>query len=240
MGKDLFTLLDNDWETWLRRADTADVLHRWRATAPVLKRGGSLDELLAVFENRADLDRRDELLVALLGLARTDRDAHRTVLHIVRPGLIALATRAKPWWGWEDAESTVMVAALDRIGRYPAHRTNRVAANLLGDIWHSVWARRQMEQRRQAGCVELVALDSIESKATEPGTERASGEEVLALVEEAVRRRRISQRDGRLVALHRVFGYTNVEIGRIEGNQPCTIRKRRLAAEAEIAALAVA
>lgn len=240
MGQDLFALLDNDWDTWLRRSSAADAMARWQAAAPMLKRVDSLGELMAVFENRAILDVRDEVLLALLGLARTDPDAHRAVLHTLRPGLVALTTRARPWWGWDDAASTVMVAALDRIGRYPAHRTSRVAANLLGDIWHSVWARRQMEQRRQAGCTDLVGLDCIESQSDEPGTERSGGEELMGLVDEAVRRRRISQRDGRLVALHRVFGYTNVEIGRIEGNQPCTIRKRRLAAEAEIAALAVA
>lgn len=86
----------------------------------------------------------------------------------------------------------------------------------------------------------LVDLAFVGSDFDGPGTERDEDEDVLSLVDQAVRRRRISQRDGRLVALHRVFGYTNVEIGRIEGNQPCTIRKRRLAAEAEIAALAVA
>ena len=228
MDADLFTLLDDDWRMWRQRPTTVHALARWQAAEPALRRVDSLDELLAVFEDRADLDTRDELLLALLSVARSDRDAHRAVLQIIRAGLVALAMRARPWWGWEDASSTVLVAALDRIARYPAHRTSRVAANLLGDIWHSVWAQRQIELRHRAGCDEQVGLETIDALAADD--EPVRGEELMALIDEAVRRRRITPRDGRLVALHRVLGYSNVDVGRIEGKQPCTIRKRRLVA----------
>lgn len=238
MPADLFSLLDDDWRMWRRRPATVDALARWQTAEPALKQIDSLDELLAVFEDRTVLDTRDELLLALLSVARTDADAHRAVLQIIRAGLVALAKRATPWWGWDDASSIVVAAALDRIARYPSHRTSRVAANLLGNIWHSVWAERQIESRHRAGWTEQVVLETIDSLADD--NEPVRGEELMALIDEAVRHRRISPRDGRLVALHRVHGYTNVEVGHIEGQQACTIRKRRLAAEAAITALAVA
>ena len=239
MEADLYSLLDSDWAAWRRRPSAARALARWQASEPAIRQVSTLDELMAVFENRTILDTRDEMLLALIALAPGDCDAHRAVLQIVRPGLIALTGRATPWWGWEDASSAVMAAAVDRISRYPKYRANRVAANLLGDVWHSVWAQRQLELRRRAGCTEEpLSLESADlvAASSDPG----HGDEVMALIEEAVRRQRISPDDGRLVALHRVAGYTNVELGRMEGKQACTIRKRRVAAEAEIAALAVA
>lgn len=238
MAADLFSLLDSDWRSWRRRPSASRALARWQAAEPALHQVNTIDELLGVFENRNVMDTRDELLRALIEVAPCDPDAHRTVLNLLRPGLIALATRATPWWGWEDASSAVIAAAVDRISRYPKHRKCRVAANLLGDVWHSVWAQRQIELRRLAGGDEPLTLDT--ALLVEATREPAKGHEVMALIDEAVRRRRITPYDGRLVALHRVAGYTNVEVGLIAGKRPCTIRKRRIAAEAQIKALAVA
>jgi hypothetical protein len=238
MTTDLFTLLDDDWRIWRQRRASIHALARWQTAEPSLKQVESFGELLDVFEDRGNRDTHDELLFALLSLARTDADAGRAVLQIVRAGMIPLAKRARFWWGWDDASSAVIAAALDRIARYPARRTSRVAANLLGDIWHSVWAERQIELRHHAGWDHQVVAEQLDSLAA--SDEPVRGEELTALIEEAIRARRITACDGRLVALHRVLGYTNVEVGLIEGKQPCTIRKRRLAAEAAITALAVA
>lgn len=238
MAADLFTLLDRDWQNWQRRSAASNALTRWQGSEPALARVGSVDELLTLFEDRAACDEHDRLLLALLSVARIDADAHRAVLHILRSGLVALATRASRWSEWDDASSAVIVASLDRIGRYPAHRTSRVAANLLGDIWHSVWSDRQIELRHRAGWDHRVDVQTIDTIAD--SNEPRRGEELMTLIDEAVQRRRITPYDGRIVALHRVLGYSNIAIGRIEGKQPCTIRKRRLAAEAAITKLAVA
>src|SRR3954471_14655208 len=161
---------------------------------------------MSIFENRSSRDTPEKVLLALIALAPGDCDAHRAVLQIVRPGLIALTKRATSWWGWEDASSAIIAAAVDRISRYPKYRARRVAANLLGDVWHSVWAQRKLELRRRAGCTdELLGLESAELVAA--CSELTHGDEVMALIEEAVRLQRISAYDGRLVALHRVAGY---------------------------------
>ncbi len=237
MTADLFTLLDRDWQDWQRRPIASNAFARWSTAAPRLACVGSFDELFGVFEDRRAYDEHDTLLLALMSLTAVDGDAQRAVLQVLRAGLVALAVRARNWLEWDDASSVVIVAALDRIPRYPAHRTSRVAANLLGDIWHSVWAERQIELRHRAGDhrIDVQEIDNL-ADSDEP----RRGDELMTLIDEAVQRRRITACDGRLVALHRVLGYTNVEVGRMEGKQPCTIRKRRLAAEAAITALAVA
>ena len=118
------------------------------------------------------------------------------------------------------------------------HRRSKVAANLLGDVWHAVWIQRQAELRREAADEESVDAASLRDLPAEDAVPPAA--EVLALVGEAVRRGRVTRRDGRLVTLHRVFGLSNVEVAEVEGCRPCTVRKRRVAAEAAIAGLAVA
>ncbi|HVT78717.1 MAG TPA: hypothetical protein VHD87_16880 [Acidimicrobiales bacterium] len=235
---DLFTLLDRDWQTWSRRPAAQHAMARWHNAAPNLRSFTSVDELMAVFEDRSARDEHDDVLLALLAAARSDADARRAVVQILRAGLVALAVRARKWSDWAEASSAVVAAALDRIGRYPEHRTARVAANLLGDIWHSVWAERQIELRHRAGWTHRVDVEAIDTIGE--SDEAGRGEELMTLIDEAVHRRRITPRDARIVVLHRVLGYTNVEVGRIEGQRPCTIRKRRLAAEAAITKLAVA
>lgn len=240
MRPDLFQLLDREWALWRRGRGPTAAFDRWPRRQPCLRPVAGFDALLAMFE-RAGADThlaRDEALLAMIRIAPKDPDAYRTVLHILRAGLINLTTKASCWWGWEEAASTVLAAAVDRINRYPEHRTDRVAANLLGDVWHSVWALRQADLRREADGIEVVDLDGVRDLVADDAP--VVGKELLALVGEAVSRGRISRRDGRLVALHRVFGFTNVEVAGMEGCQPCTVRKRRVAAETAIAELAVA
>jgi DNA-directed RNA polymerase specialized sigma24 family protein len=240
MRPDLFTLLDGEWAHWRRGPGPGSALRRWAETEPCLRRIPHLDALLAMFERCGSSTHvaRDEALLAMVRLSPGDPDACRTLLHLLRAGLVNLTSRAARWWGWEEAASAVAAAALDRVNRYPMRRTDRVAANLLGDVWHSVWTLRQGELRHAAGRVDLVDVSDLHDVAAddEPGV----GQELLALVGEAVSQGRISRRDARLVALHRVFGFTNVEVAGLEGCRPCTVRKRRVAAETAIAELAVA
>lgn len=240
MQADLFALLDREWANWHRGPQPATALARWAGREPCLRQVTDLDALLAMFERSgaATHAARDEVLLALFRLAPVDSDAYLTVLHVLRAGLMSLTSRAGRWWGWEEAASTVMAAVVERISHYPMHRADRVAANLLGDVWHSVWVVRQAELRREAGAIDIVDLDDIHDLAA--GEELEGGQELLALVGEAVSQGRISRRDARLVALHRVFGFTNVEVAGMEGCRPCTVRKRRVAAESAIAELAVA
>lgn len=240
MRPDVFTALDREWGRWCRPPATATAFSRWAAAEPAVGDVRCFDALVAMFERpgAASHQVRDEVMLALLRLARHDADAYRTLLHVLRAGLVNLRSRARRWWDAEEAASVVLAAAAERIGRYPMHRRSKVAANLLGDMWHSVWVQRQADLRREAAGDEPVEAASLWDLPCDDEVPGAA--EVLALVGEAVRRGRVSRRDGRLVALHRVFGLTNVEVAGVEGCRPCTVRKRRVAAEAAIAELAVA
>ena len=240
MRPDVFTALDREWDRWCRPPVAAKAFSRWAATEPAIAGVPGFDALVAIFERpgAASHQARDEAMLALLRLARNDADAYRTLLHVMRAGLVSLKARARRWWDPEEAASVVLAAAVERIGRYPMHRRSKVAANLLGDVWHAVWIQRQVELRREAVGDELVDATSLRDLPADD--EAPAAAEVLALVGEAVRRGQVSRRDGRLVALHRVFGLSNVEVAGVEGCRPCTVRKRRVAAEAAIAELAVA
>lgn len=236
---DLFDTLDREWERWRSSPATATAFSRWAAAEPAVAAADGLEGLLVLFDRPApgSHQRRDEVLLALVRLARSDADAHRLLLHVLRAGLLSLSTRAHAWGGGDEAASLVAVAAVEQIRRYPLRRSTKVAANLLGDVWHAVWTARQADLWRQARC-RLVETDELVDVPDE--SEPHAVEEILAAVDEALARGRISRRDARLVALHRAFGLTNPEVAALEGCRPCTVRKRRAVAEAAIIELAVA
>lgn len=239
MGGDLFAELDREWERWCGQPVAAAAFARWSAPEPGIAAAGGLEELLRLFDRpgAGSHQARDAAMLGLIRLAPVDADAHRALLHVLRAGLMSLTARASRWWGWDEAASTVVTAAVDQVRRYPMRRTARVAANLLADVWHAVWVARRAELGREALGVE-VGTEALAALADD--TEPPAVQELLALVSEAFGRGRISRRDARLVVLHRVFGFTNPEVARLEGCRPCTVRKRRVAAEAAIAELAVA
>ncbi|MDP9389199.1 MAG: hypothetical protein M3Q48_15095 [Actinomycetota bacterium] len=237
--EDLFAALDEDWLRWFASPAAPAAFARWAAVEPDVASTAGMSELVQLFDRPGGgtHQARDAVLLGLLRLARHDGDAHRTVLRILRAGLVNHATRARPWWGWDEAASAAVAAAVEQVRHYPMRRTGRVAANLLGDVWHAMWLVRQAERRHEAlGAGTTVdELGDVADRSEPP-----AAQQVLALVGEALDRGRISRRDARLVTLHRVFGYTNPEVATMEGCRPCTVRKRRAAAEAAILDLAVA
>ena len=100
------------------------------------------------FEDRTVLDTRDELLALI-------RFVTRMMLMHTEPCCKSFGRALSPWprgrplgWGWDEAPSAVLAAALDRIAATrSSDRPPSLAANLLGNIWHSVWAQRQIELR---------------------------------------------------------------------------------------------
>jgi len=237
--RDLFSALDQDWARWAASPGAPAAFARWAEAEPAIANSGGMTRLLGVFDHPgsgAHHD-RDAMLLGLLRIARDDADAVRTVLHILRAGLVRHAARARHWWGWEEAASATVAAAVEQVGRYPMRRTSRVAANFTCDVWHALWLARRSQLRLEAldAPTRLEDLGDLADTTEAPASQR-----VLALVTEAFDRGLISRRDARLVALHRVFGFTNPEVATIEGCRPCTVRKRRVAAEAAIIDLAVA
>jgi hypothetical protein len=234
---DLFAALDRDWAEFSGSLEGSQALRRWRQRCPELRGFADLPALVAALRCRAHPDARDRLLVALIRLAATDHHARRAVLQVLVPGLVSVARAYGRRWGREEAESMVVAAALDRIASYPSKRMARPAANIVGDVRHSLYEARLREVALEAALGEPAALEEAqgcEAVASEP----SASEELLDVVSYAVGEGTISLREGRLIVLHRILGVRTADIASAEGRRPGTVRKHRLKAELALAASA--
>jgi hypothetical protein len=235
---DAFTALDADWRLFAGSPRAASALRQWAVEDDRYRRYPTIAELRGAFETRDRVHEREALLADLVSRSPHDAPARLVVLTAIRPGLVRLAGRIAPVVGWEEASSVLIAAAVDRLSVPYPRRLERAAARVLGDVWHQVWIRRERERKQDAVWGEVAAIESaanVPAPSTSDGTER-----FMELVEEARCDERVSPNGARLVVLHRILGYSNIEIARMEGLQACTIRKRRRQAEVEIAEIAVA
>src|SRR4051812_44291145 len=88
---DVLTALDIDWPNFTRSGSAASSLRGWRETGAVDLT--SFDDLLAALQDEADPEKRDRLVYRFAVLGRSDRDAARVVLQVVRPGLVSVVQR---------------------------------------------------------------------------------------------------------------------------------------------------
>lgn len=206
---------------------------QWRAEEPVLSDVDNLDALLAVANNRRDLDAGDAVLAVLARRAPSDPLAGQLLFHALMPGLKQIIRSCNPGRGADDLASDVLTAALERIRCYPfERRPQRIAANILRDVRQHIW-RKLARQRRLADRLgEIVSFDEERDGVAEP----SSSDELVDLVADAVRRGRISRRSGRLILLHRVVGVSTAEIATAEGRSFGAIERARQRAEADLAA----
>ena len=189
-----------------------------------------LRDVVAYANQRGHAERSDEVLAALAVLAPTDPLAARALLQAVLYGLIRIAVdlcTAAP--SEEDAASTVVAAAWERIRTYPIERRPRsIAANILLDTRQAV-SRSLCRRRVREVLAERVPFD-------EPGDETVSAtEELLDLVEEAVRMRHLRPDEAQLIVLTRVADVPFAQLAEEQGTLPQTLRRRRLRAEAALA-----
>jgi hypothetical protein len=151
--------LEQEWPLLARR-ELAATLARWRATQPALRRFQRTDDLLAFLHGSAAHE-SDAPLLALLALARDDRDAGRFVLQAILPALKAqarrLSTRAT---ARDELWELLLFHAWEAICTYPVTRRRRVAANLVLQVLHDT----SRELRRGS---------HLEARAAEPPTPTA-------------------------------------------------------------------
>ncbi len=128
----------------------------------------------------------------------------------------------------------VVAAALDRIANYPSKRTARPAANIVRDVRHTLYVARLREVALEAALgTPADPEEAQECKVIAP--DPSPSEELLGVVSDAVGDGTISQREGRLIVLHRVLGVRTADIAIAEGLRPGTVRKHRLRAELTLA-----
>lgn len=230
--------LDHDWLTFQGSPASAAALARWSAEEPRYADFEDLGSLRSYFERRDDVEAREALMADLLRRGPDDPVARRVLLAALGPGLRRLVRRAATFWDTEEAESIVIAAAIDRFANRDITMPTRVSAGVLGSVWTTVWNRRVRERWEEdywGGRADAEAIDRLEVRPDE-----ATLNQLLQLVDEAVRRGAVPERGARLMVLHWIHGYTNSELAELHGLRPCTVRKHRRDAEQRLAEFSAA
>ena len=224
---------------WAQRSDARTVPERWGTD----ERLGGLTPaaMVELAHGQGDRGRTDELLAGLVRLAATDELAARTVVQIMLPGIRCLARRtASPSESSEDRDAAVIEGLWRRVRTYPWwRRQGTVAGNLSADIL--------MERTRAGAKVRATLNESLEAvleKGVPRGhaeafiaTERTNpGEELLGLLSEAVRARRLDRRSASLIARCRMGAQTATELASQAGIEAQSLRRNRQRAEGRLMA----
>ena len=228
--------LQDEWQYLARSPKATKGLAAW-ASDPALRGFSDLKEVVAEIQRRGRPEESDRILLALLRRAAVDNLAAQTVLQALMPGLKSLMSAYQLTGEPEEVATAVVEAAFERIRRYPCdRRPSRVAANLLHDTRHILW-RSACRERRLT--VEPLT-ETVLSVAGSVPPERSSTDELVELVAEAVRLGRVRPGRARLILLTRVLDVRIDELAEESGTKALTLRKRRLRAEAALAAAAAA
>lgn len=202
-------------------------LAAWAAREPVLA-GLGFDELRAgLLDPALDIAVKDERLVALVRLARTDPDAVTTIAACLVPALTTIAGRSRRSLG-ADAWPAVVAALCAEVRRYQVElRPSWVARNLCRATNARVAAMRRREDRWAARTSSLSA-----------GPVLAATGEVTdgGLLGEAVRAGVVAPTTAGLIALTRVAGHPLASAARRLGLGYEAAKKRRQRGEAALAA----
>jgi DNA-directed RNA polymerase specialized sigma24 family protein len=207
---------------------------QWKQEEPVLAAVKDVAGLLAVANNRGDLEAGDAVLAVLARRAPSDPLAAQILLHALMPGLKQLIRSCHAGSGGDDLASEVLTVALERIRCYPFDRCpRRIAANILRDVRQHIW-RKLARQRRMAD--RLGKAVSFEDERVGRGDEKSSSDQLVDLVADAVRRGRVSLRGGRLILMYRVLGVPTAVLADAEGRSFSAVERSRQRAEADLAA----
>lgn len=226
----VFTQLDREWISLVRRPSTATELADACALAGVARPDGLVPAMRRAAPESADLV-----------MARLARQAHegsdlaaRTVLQLLLPGTCRLAAR---WWALGSAEeraAAAVAAVYARIRRYPLERRPRkIAANILLDANQDLagLARRAVADRQSVTPLEPRLL---RGRLDEP--HQAPGEELRDVIADAVAAGRVPQQWAALIVATHIEGHDLPSIARRTGTPVRTLQWRRRTAEAALIA----
>ena len=227
----LFTQLDAEWLELGVSAQAVTSLRIWARSDLPLQGFENLRDVVRFVQNSGLCPRGEQVLVSLATRASSDPLAARALLQVVLYGLIRIAADFRSaTHSDEEAASVVVAIAYERIRTYPIKRRPRsIPTNILLDTRQGV--SRSLCRRRVP---ELLTADIGGHSAEAPGGSAA--EELLGLVHEAVRTRKLRVDDARLIVLTRVAGMSTAELAAVHGCAVQSLRRRRQRAEAVLAA----
>ncbi|MGO9873857.1 MAG: hypothetical protein ACLPVY_08655 [Acidimicrobiia bacterium] len=227
----LFEQLAREWSELGVSAAAVDALQTWAQHDRVLAGFQDLHDLVRFVQRAGPGPRADEVLACLAARAASDPFAARTLLHVVFNGLLRITSDLRTAaCSDDDAASVVIAEAYARIRTYPIERRERsIAANILLDTRQSV--SRTLCRRRVP---ELLTADLGRHIAdTAP---RSATDELLDLVDEAVRTKKLRVDDARLIVLSRVADVSTEYLAAVWACAPQSLRRHRQRAEAVLAA----
>ncbi len=235
---DLFQNLDRDWANFQRSRAGARALARWQSEEPDMVDVPSLVALVEVLSERHRPQRQDALMSALLRQSRRYRDAGRVVLKALTPALVKISCSHSRVMNSEDAASVVVLAAMERLTNYTASRPGRPAANVVQDVRYTVHRACLREIPGPVDQPQLVPFEDIDLVGFEPAEPTAS-EDLLRLLQEAVKGGFLSGEGGRVIFLTRIADVPVAALAEAEGLRPPSMRKRRERAEAALSEFAM-
>lgn len=232
MRQTLFARIDAEWSSFV---DSPSVLRRfedWQRDDPDLAEFVDLAHLVRFAQTPGQPAASDDALRCLGRRSQTDSVAARALLQCVLYALPQLATKFRPAVGGDGDEiaALVVATAYERIRTYPIDRRPRhIAANIVLDTRQIV--SRTLCRPRVA---EVLADDrALLSALVAP---ISAGAEVFDLVGRAVRAKRVDPDDARIIVLTRVYDVPVNELAAEYHCLPHSLRRRRLRAEAALAA----
>lgn len=214
---DPISQLEREWHT-LRLRIGRDVYGRWCARQPALHGFSNVDALVRFLHDDGDAAareraRKDELLGALVALARDDTLAGRVVLQALLPGLKEAAARRLFEQRERDAFwESLLAHTWTRICTYPLEvRPRSIAANVLLDSLQRTLRELQRERRRQR-------RHDVTSDDPTAGSHLSDTlDEPELVLRNAVRARAIAAAEARLIYLVRLERRSLAEAAAHEG-----------------------
>jgi DNA-directed RNA polymerase specialized sigma24 family protein len=215
--------LRREWRRQLAGPHLVERLRTWQQHAPALAPFDHPTALMRLLESGAPPAAKDRVLHALLELAHDDPLAATVVLEAITPGLKQLSRRVLHAPEERDEVwSTLLATAWERIRRYPLHRHERVAANLLLDTMRGTLAQVTEGRRARMHLVDemplLVASEPVDG-------------DVDGLLSLAVEAGAVSAEEAELILATRVDGFALRELAGAADLFYNTIKVRRQRAE---------
>ena len=241
----LLEALDTEWAVLRTSRRALHTARTWGRQLPddhplteVIDRLDDLDQVLTATQHSCQSHRYDDdVLLALVRLARTDELAGRVVLQHLLPGLIAKARRYRSYRDQSDPLEIAVPMAWIAIRSYDVdRRCHHVASSLLSDAVFQAF--RRPLRRMAATAEELRAPSSFSATASFDGPSTAVDEFVTVLRES--REAGVPAHDLDLLR-HLVRAGTPGAVARERQLTPRTIRNHRDRAVGRVrAAMAVA
>lgn len=238
------------WTALVSRLDRAATVDRWAATEPALVALSGVQDLARTTSRWSDANRADEVLGALVRCAAADggddHDAVLVLLHLLAPGVNALAGRLHDLDAAGDLLAVVVGQLAVEIRKFPWRRRRRAyAASLLLDTRRAVL--RELGIRRGSVAREVLVdddpfwwestLDAV------PGPEEPGAlDELVDFLRWATRRRLVDPDDVQVVwQLEQLHGYGQAAGARVAqawGVHERTVRRRQVRVLSELRAAA--